>query len=571
MNKILCLNLVLLLAGTSLLAAADVQFAKSVIDDRFRSEGVHIGDINQDGKNDIVVGDVWYSAPDWTAHEIRKPTRNIKNRGGYSEAFAVYTDDFNTDGWIDVMVIPFHGKDAMWYENPKNEPGHWVERIAFRRTGNETRSYVDLFGTGKRVFLMGVEGQIAWVPVPENPNELWPIHAISNKGDIDKDGSHPAFKYAHGLGFGDINGDKRNDVMYNGGWYEQPAEGMAHTGLWTFHEGRILGDRCAEMYLWDGNLDGKPDVLATSAHGSGIYFIERSDADGAIKFQSHKLEEKIKECHALNYVDINGDGRKNMVTGRRFYCHGYNESKKYDPAELVWYELEAVKGGIPKLTPHLIDDQSGFGAQFVTEDFNGDGLIDIITSGRKGVFLFIQYRGKAPQLATSKSLSGDSAVASAELMKQKEEERLRYFESALYASPQITAETPGHCCEIHVDLKQAKTLSLRVSEEGDFSFDHADWVEPQLIGPKGTLKLTELTWTSATCGWKNVQLNKSVAGSEMSVDGKKVDFGIGTHAPSVITYEIPEGYTHFKARGALDDSGTERGADRAKVRFSVHR
>jgi hypothetical protein len=571
MNRFFSLNLALLLATTALLGAADVQFAKSIIDDQFRSEGVNVGDINHDGKNDIVVGDVWYAAPDWTSHEIRKATRNPANRGGYSEAFAVYTDDFNSDGWVDVMVIPFHGKDAKWYENPKNEPGHWVERVAFKKTGNETRSYVDLFGTGERVFLMGIEGQIAWVPVPDNPNEPWPIHAISEQGDVDKDSKHPAFKYAHGLGFGDINGDGRNDVMYNGGWYEQPMEGMAHTARWAFHEGRILGDRCAEMYLWDGNLDGKPDVLATSAHGSGIYFIERRDEAGTIKFQSQKLENTIKECHALNYVDINGDGRKNMVTGRRFYCHGYNESKKYDPAELLWYELEAVKGGTPKLTPHLIDDQSGFGAQFVTEDFNGDGLIDIVTSGRKGVFLFIQYRGAAPKLAISKSLTGDSAVATAELLEKQQKEQEDYFADALYASPPITAQTPGHACEIHVDLKGSKTLSLRVSTEGDFSFDHADWVEPHLVGPDGTLKLTELKWTWASCGWQKVQLNKSVSGAEMSVDGKKVAYGIGTHAPSVINYTIPDGYTHFKAKGALDDSGTTRGADRAKVRFSVHK
>ena len=171
----------MLLTGTPLLRAADIQFAKSVIDDRFRSEGVHIGDINHDGKNDIVVGDVWYAAPDWTAHEIRKPTRNIKNRGGYSEAFGVYTDDFNKDGWIDVMVIPFHGKDAKWYENPKNEPGLWVERVAFKTTGNETRSYVDLFGTGKdhfywsfrptdriQAFAVDVDGHVGNLQAPDD-------------------------------------------------------------------------------------------------------------------------------------------------------------------------------------------------------------------------------------------------------------------------------------------------------------------------------------------------------------------------------------------------------------------
>ena len=42
--------------------------------------------------------------------------------------------------------------------------------------------------------------------------------------------------------------------------------------------------------------------------------------------------------------------------------------------------------------PREIDDQSGIGTQFVVADFNGDGLLDIVTSNKKGVFLFEQAR-----------------------------------------------------------------------------------------------------------------------------------------------------------------------------------
>ena len=42
------------------------------------------------------------------------------------------------------------------------------------------------------------------------------------------------------------------------------------------------------------------------------------------------------------------------------------------------------------MVPTLIDDQSGVGAQFVTEDINGDKKTDILISNRKGVFLFTQ-------------------------------------------------------------------------------------------------------------------------------------------------------------------------------------
>ena len=36
---------------------------KTVIDGKFRSEGVAIADVNKDGKTDVMIGDSWYEAP----------------------------------------------------------------------------------------------------------------------------------------------------------------------------------------------------------------------------------------------------------------------------------------------------------------------------------------------------------------------------------------------------------------------------------------------------------------------------------------------------------------------------
>ena len=139
----------------------------------------------------------------------------------------------------------------------------------------------------------------------------------------------------------------------------------------------------------------------------------------------------------------------------------------------------------------------------------------------------------------------------------------------LYTSPVITSRTPGHAVSIDVDLKGSRSLYLVVDETGDgYGCDWADWIEPRLVGPKGTLKLTELKWKGAFAGWGSAKINRNAGGQPMVVDGKPVSCGIGTHAPSTIIYDVPEGYTRLVARGGLDKGGVgQQGGKTTSVRF----
>ena len=46
------------------------------------------------------------------------------------------------------------------------------------------------------------------------------------------------------------------------------------------------------------------------------------------------------------------------------------------------------------LRPFIIDTDSGVGTQFYVGDTNGDGLLDVVTSNKKGTYLFEQVRAK---------------------------------------------------------------------------------------------------------------------------------------------------------------------------------
>lgn len=141
---------------------------------------------------------------------------------------------------------------------------------------------------------------------------------------------------------------------------------------------------------------------------------------------------------------------------------------------------------------------------------------------------------------------------------------------AIFKSKVVTSRTEGHAVDVKAEIKDSKKLYLVVGDGGNgFSCDWANWVDPTLIGPNGEKKLTDIKWKSASSDWGSVQVNKNAGGGPMRVNGKPVK-GIGTHANSIIEFDIPDGYTHFVAKGALDNGGTDQqNGNATSVQFMV--
>ena len=375
-----------------------ISWKKIVLDKAFRSEGVAVADVNRDGKLDVLAGEVWYEAPDWKMHEIQTPGNYGDGASGYSHSFACWADDINHDGWPDLIVIDFPGAPCHWFENPKGQSVHWKKHVIWPSACNETPLYVDLFGSGQRVLVMGWqppgkehEGQMAWFNPGKDPDALWQMHPISEPSSPGHE-VPGTFKYAHGLGVGDINGDGKLDVICTAGWWEQPAQDVGRP--WKFHPA-TLGDACADMHVLDLDGDGKPDVISSSAHNYGIWWYQqRPGGNGNPAFLKHDLFPKLfSQSHALHLVDINGDGLKDLVTGKRWWAHGpKGDVNPNDPAVLYWFEAKKDPGRLTRFIPHQIDSDSGIGTQFAVQDVNGDGLPDIVVANKKGVFVFEQAR-----------------------------------------------------------------------------------------------------------------------------------------------------------------------------------
>ncbi|MDA0838529.1 MAG: NPCBM/NEW2 domain-containing protein [Planctomycetota bacterium] len=154
--------------------------------------------------------------------------------------------------------------------------------------------------------------------------------------------------------------------------------------------------------------------------------------------------------------------------------------------------------------------------------------------------------------------------------KKKEELKGKVSEEgASFVSPVVTNKTSGMAVDIEVNISGAKQLFLVVDNAGNGnSHDWADWIEPTLVGLAGETKLIDLKWKSASSQHGKPQINLNCEGNELVVNNEPVEFGIGTHANSIITYQLEGKYIAFRARGGLDKGGVGR-SDQASVKFMV--
>ncbi len=365
---------------------AEIHFKKTVLDREFRSEGVAVADVNRDGRLDVIAGNLWYEAPNWTPHEIA-PLEQYDRAKEYSKSFLNFAFDVNNDGWPDEIVIGFPGKAAVWRENPRGASGHWTEHPIWRSACNESPAFAPLWRGGPPVLVFAYDDSyMAWFEPGAAPADPFTCHTISEAKAASTN------HFSHGLGVGDINGDGRPDIITTKGYWAAPEDPRKSSGPWTFVPA-ALGPDSAEMYAYDVNGDGLPDVLASSAHNKGVWWYEQvRKGDGRTEFVQHLIDDSFSQSHGLAMADINGDGVNDLVTGKRFWAHGpTGDVEPNAPAVLYWFELQR-KGGQVTWQKHLIDDSSGVGLQVIVADMNGDKRPDIVVANKNGVFVFQQVR-----------------------------------------------------------------------------------------------------------------------------------------------------------------------------------
>ncbi len=315
-------------------------------------EDVAVGDINKDGRLDIVVaceiGNLTYfQAPetprDMTAWKAT-PLAATLGRGSWIRVKIV---DVNADGKLDIVGVnkgrfrpATEGTFSCFYlEGEPTDPNAWKETVVGRAGWPAINARpIDLDGDGD-LDIVGASWGEASISFFENTGDgfHWTKHSVHS-------GNQPV-AIGFMMEFTDVNEDGRMDIISGSGprserdeihWFEQPQE---------------LGQN------W------KPHFLGS---------IHPDRATG------------------LKLLDINDDGRLDLFVGG--YSWGVRDREPPNPkvedscGRLAWFEMpqeptqEWIRHDVSRRRRGMFDG-------FVVRDLNSDGLLDLITTrGNSGWF-----------------------------------------------------------------------------------------------------------------------------------------------------------------------------------------
>jgi len=393
-------------------------------------------DVDGDGDLDIASGRNWYEsrpsegrdeAPNWVKHANFRD--GAETNGPETDDNSEFAMDVNFDGRMDIVSSGWmFMKGAFWYENPGKKDVVWKSTRIHMALNMEGVIHGDIDGDGDEDILCNhwapVKGQgMTWLEHIDK--EPWFVeHVVGTQGDV------------HGNGLGDINGDGRIDIVTPVGWYEsRPSEGRdeqprrATDTPWKFHadyrfepaKGRG-GGASHPILVHDVDEDGLNDIIIGSSHAYGLAWLQQKvDVSGKRTFKTHWAETEFSQFHTMALGDLNGDGKADLVTGKRLFAHHGDDIGAFEPLYAFWYD---IKGGPPKAglipsraspwferhvlsfnhLPHYPDEEGinpppnyvvSVGMKLNIADMDKDGRNDVIIAGKGGLYVFYN-RGFPP-------------------------------------------------------------------------------------------------------------------------------------------------------------------------------
>lgn len=360
-----------------------LRFEKEVIDTGFSGGyGIKVADIDSDGAMDVLALAyrpselAWYRNPDWEKTLIET---------GLDGLIDASPHDIDGDGHVDLAVAsafnlgdPDSGGEVSWLRNPRGdgegEARDWaVHSIDSIPTSHRLR-WADVSGTGTKALVnLPIIGAGASAPeyrggaeltaytVAEDPAEPW--------GHVVLDDS---LEMAHGLHITDWDRDGRDELL-TGSYSGIDLVNLASRGEFVTRDTLVTprhterpGAGVSDVVA--GRWRGDERFLATIEpwHGNEVVVYLRDDTRRE-SWRRTVVDDSLASGHALLAVDLDNDGRDEIVAGGRGEPHALNVYR-YNETAGNWQRTVLDRGGVAV---------SGLAAA----DLDGNGFMDVVAVG----------------------------------------------------------------------------------------------------------------------------------------------------------------------------------------------